>query len=295
MMSVLDPHEEQEFSFPAMNSRMGGHFFESGRAQRFRRPGVTILIAASTSEGLVLAADSRTIRRSGAEGQSRLTIATNRARKVFPLSGRVGAATHGSSQLRGQTIASLADRFRWGRSPSASQGVTAVAGEFSTFLRRLWGRHRGDASKDTPPDPVGFFVAGYDGRGPGKLYEIQLPKGEPKLLSTTEAPNYHWRGQGDAISRLMKGCDPGFDRTRLQPEVTEMLRGLEYAVVLRHMSLQDAIDFVRLLAKVAIGIDRFTSGTLGGRPRDQVVGGRLRIAAVTPHGFQWVPRHSHIE
>jgi hypothetical protein len=293
-MGVRNPHEEQEFSPPARNSRMGGDFLAFGRTKRFRRPGVTILVAASTSEGLVLAADSRTTRRSGGEGQARLTIATDRARKVFPLSDRVGAATHGSSQIRGHTIASLADRFRCDRSPRSAEGVTVVAREFSTFLRRLWGAPRSDSPK-TPPDPVGFFIAGYDSRGPGKLYEINLPKGEPTLLSTTEAPNYHWRGQGDAISRLMKGVDPGLDRTHLRAEAAEALRGLEYAVVLRHMSLQDAIDFVRLLARVAIGIDRFASGTLGGRPRDQVVGGRLTIATVTPMGFQWAPRRSQIE
>jgi len=250
---------------------------------------VTIIVAASTSEGLVLAADSRTTRRSGAKGSTRLEIATNRARKVFPLSRKVGAATHGGSQIYGRTIASLADRFRWGRPPGATQEVSVVVGEFITFLRRLWNAERIKAPKDPAPDPVGFLVAGYDRRGVGRMYEIRLPRGEQELLSTTDTPNYHWRGQGEAITRLMKGFDPGVDQARLGPEIA---RGLEYAVMLRHMSLQDAVDFVRLLGRVAIGVDRFTSGTLGGRQRDHVVGGRLTIATVTRDGFQWVPPSS---
>lgn len=249
---------------------------------------MTILIAASISEGLVLAADSRTTRRSGVEGHECLELATNRAQKVFPLSRRTGAATHGSSHIRGHTIAGLADRFRWGRPPGASEEVAAVVDDFTTFLDRFQGAERAKASKDSTRDPVGFLIAGYDRRGVGKVYELQLPKGERQLLSTTEAPNYHWRGQGEAIPRLMKGIDPRFDQAHLRTEATQVLRGLEYAVMLRQMSLKDAVDFVRLLGKVAIGIDRFTSGTLGGLHRDKVVGGRLWIATVTLGGFQWV-------
>ncbi len=237
----------------------------------------------------MLAADSLTTRRSGAEGSARLEIATTRTRKVFPLTSKVGAATQGGSQIYGHTIASLADRFRWGRPPGARHEVSAVVGEFITFLRRIWEAERVKAPKLPAPDPVGFLIAGYDRRGIGRIYEIRLPRGEPQLLSTTDTPNYHWRGQGEAISRLMKGIDPSVDQARLGPEAA---RGLEYAVMLRHMSLQDAVDFVRLLGRVAIGIDRFTSGTLGGRHRDHVVGGRLRIATVTGDGFQWVPPSS---
>lgn len=249
---------------------------------------MTIAIAVSTSEGLVLAADSRTTQWVQSDNAKWLDIATDHARKVFALSRRTGGVTHGRSQRNRQTIAGLADRFRWARANDAAEDISVVVEEFAEFLRRA----EEAESRDSPGTPsneiTGFLIGGYSNDGVGKLYELQLPEGKSAVLSTTEAPNYHWRGHGEAISRVMKGIDSRVDRSRLDPETAEVLVGLEYAVKLRHMSLRDAIDFARFLGNIAIGIDRFTSGTLRAAHRHHSVGGELTIATITVEGFHFV-------
>ena len=132
-------------------------------------------------------------------------------------------------------------------------------------------------------------MAGYGSDGAGRIYEIRWPQRETQLLSTTEAPNYHWRGQGEAVTRLMKGVDARIDRSELDPQVASRLSAVEYSVALSQMSLHDAADFARLLGDAAIGIDRFVTGTIGGTKQRRMVGGHLTIAAVTPQGFQVIP------
>ena len=246
---------------------------------------MTIAIAVSTSEGLVLAADSRTTRWVKTDNARWPEVVTDHARKVFALSRRTGGVTHGRSHMNRQTIASLADRFKWTRSNDAAEDISAVVEEFAEYLRRI-GKANGTETPETGPDEMtGFLIGGYSHDGVGKLYELRLPEAKIQALSTTEAPNYHWRGQGEAISRLMKGVDSRVDRSRLDPETTEAIAGLEYAVRLRHMSLRDAIDFARFLGEIAIGIDRFSSGTVRDPQAHQFVGGHLTIATVTLEGF----------
>lgn len=258
-----------------------------------RPASVTIVIAASTTEGLVLAADSRTTAQANAGDGRRFVIVTDHARKVFPLSPRVAAATHGASHFQGQTIAGLADRFRATRPTGDGEGVSTVIAD---LIRFLGGRKR---TARTPAAPGGhpeqtrrrlpvLLIAGYDRDGTGKLFEITLPKGRRELLSTTDAPNYHWRGQGDAITRLMKGLDSRVREYIPDSGKVKDLEKLEYSVPLRDLSLRDAVDFVRFLGRVSIGIDRFARGTFGGQPRDSLVGGRLEMIAVTRDGCRWI-------
>ncbi|GEM_PF-1488370 len=249
---------------------------------------MTIAVAVSVSEGLVLAADSRTTHWVSAGDTRWPEVATDRARKVFPLSDRTGAATYGRSQIARHTVAAAAERFRWDRPRGAADDVESVMEAFTRFLRESLGEDTSSGGEAPPEAHVGFLLAGYSQDGTGKLYELRFPEGSSHLLSTTDSPNYHWRGHGDAVSRLMKGIDPHFDRSALPPDVAERIPSLEYAVRLRHMSLEDAVDFARFLAEVARGVDRFVSGTLASSPRYQLIGGPLSVAVVTREGFAWV-------
>ena len=251
---------------------------------------MTIAIAVSVSEGLVLAADSRTTRRQQTPEDRFAEVLTDKAVKVFPLGRRAGAATYGRSHLRGLTIAALAGRFKLGRS-ECPVDIAALIAEFEAYLDRIEPAEAATAGSPTPQhdESIGFLVAGYGSDGAGRIYEIRWPERETHLLSTTEAPNYHWRGQGEAVTRLMKGVDARIDRSELDPQVASRLAAVEYNVALSQMSLHDAADFARLLGDTAIGIDRFVTGTIGGTKQQRMVGGRLTIAAVTPEGFQVLP------
>lgn len=248
---------------------------------------MTIAIAAAVSEGLVLAADGRTTRWCGAGESRHAEIVTDNATKVFALSRWAGAVTYGRSHIQGRTIAGIADHFRFERQ-ERREDVSALAEQFQAFLARTEQVEPAAAggSTDSNDNTVGFLIAGYGADGVGKLYEFGWPDGEQHLLSTTDAPNYHWRGKGESISRLMKGVDPQLDWSRFDSETAKMLAGHEYAVRLRSISLRDAIDFVRLLGTVAIGVDQFVPETLGGTKHHALVGGRLTVGVVTPSGFR---------
>jgi len=251
---------------------------------------MTIAIAVSVSEGLVLAADSRTTRWRQTPDDRLAEVLTDKAVKVFPLGRRAGAATYGRSHLCGLTIAGVAGRFELGRSESPG-GISALIAEFEAYLDRIEPAEAATAGSRTPQqdESIGFLLAGYGSDGTGRIYEIRWPERETHLLSTTEAPNYHWRGQGEAVTRLMKGVDARIDRSELDPQVASRLSAVEYSVALSQMSLHDAADFARLLGDAAIGIDRFVTGTIGGTKQRRMVGGHLTIAAVTPQGFQVIP------
>lgn len=252
---------------------------------------MTIAIAVSVSEGLVLAADGRTTRWHGTGENRHAEILTDHAAKVFPLSHWAGAVTYGRSHLQGRTIASIASHFRFGR-PKRPEDIGALVEEFQAFLGRTDQvvPAAAGSSTDSEDNAIGFLIAGYGADGVGKLYELRWPARETHVLSTTDAPNYHWRGQGEAVNRLMKGVDSRVDRAKFDPEARRGLAGLEYAVRLRQMSLRDAIDFARLLGTVAVGVNRFASGTLGGSKQAALVGGRLTFGVVTVPGFRMTPR-----
>ena len=251
---------------------------------------MTIAIAVSVSEGLVLAADSRTTRWQQTRDDRLAEVLTDQAVKVFPLGRRAGAATYGRSHLGGLTIAGVAGRFELGR-PERPGDICALIAEFEAYLDRIEPAEAATAGSRTPQqdDSIGFLVAGYGRDGTGRIYEIRWPEKAVHLLSTTEAPNYHWRGQGEAVTRLMKGIDARIDRSEFDPQVGARLSAIEYSVALSQMSLRDAADFARLLGDTAIGIDRFVTGTIGGTKQQRMVGGHLTIAAVTPEGFHVIP------
>jgi len=245
---------------------------------------MTIAIAISLSEGIVLAADSRTTRWRQAADQRWADVVTDSARKLFPLGPRTAAVTHGRSQVRGHTIAALAARYAARLAPDASHDVTTIVDEFLGSL----GREEAAAAADqaAAAESVGFLVGGYGSDGVGRIYEATWPAGDRRLLSTTEAPNYHWRGQGRAITRLFKGLDPAVDVSLLDAKTAEIVARLEYVVPLRQMSLVDGVALARLLGSITLGVARFARARQGEPDLHQLVGGRLTVATVTLAGYR---------
>ncbi|HLJ58545.1 MAG TPA: hypothetical protein VKZ50_02320 [bacterium] len=247
---------------------------------------MTIAIAISLSEGIVLAADGRTTRWRQTGDHRAIDVLTDSARKIFPLGPQTAAVTHGRSHLRGDTIAALAARYAARLAPEASRDVTTIVDGFLASL----GREDGAAASDQAPDaePVGFLIGGYGPDGVGRIYEAAWPAGERRLLSTTDAPNYHWRGQGHAITRLFKGIDPAVDLSLLDAKTAEIVARLEYLVPLRQMSLVDGVALAKLLGSITLGVARFARARQGEPDLHQLVGGRLTVATVTLAGYRRV-------
>jgi hypothetical protein len=242
---------------------------------------MTIAIAISLSEGIVLAADSRTTRWRDAADHRWAEVVTDRAHKVFALGRHAAAVTHGRSHVRGHTIAALAGRYAAGRSAGAVRDAATVADELLASL----GADEPAREGAPPREAVGFLVGAYGPDGVGRIYEAVWPAGERRLLSTTDAPNFHWRGQGLAITRLFKGIDPAMDLSAVDANTREQVANLEFVVPLRDMSLTDGVDLARFLGTITLGVARFVRGRRDG-PIHPLVGGRLRVATLTPSGYR---------
>ncbi len=244
---------------------------------------MTIAIAISLSEGIVLAADSRTTRWRDAGDHRWVEVVTDGAHKVFPLGRHAAAVTHGRSHVRGRTIAALAGQYASGRSAGAAQDAATVADEFLAFL----GADEPAREGAPPREALGFLIGAYGPDGVGRIYEAVWPAGERCLLSTTDAPNFHWRGQGLAISRLYEGIDPLIDLSAFDANTREQIANLKFVVPLQEMSLTDGVDLARFLGTLTLGVARFMRGRRD-RHIHPLVGGRLSIATLTPSGYRLV-------
>src|SRR5690242_6035630 len=80
---------------------------------------MTIVVAVTSPEGIVLASDSRTTLLRG--GPLRHRIGTDHARKLFTPCDRVGMACYGAAEIQDQSISSLVERFTV-ESVSTNQG-----------------------------------------------------------------------------------------------------------------------------------------------------------------------------
>ena len=260
---------------------------------------MTLAVAVVTSDGIVVAADSRTT-----WGGNPTRVLSDFTHKVFRV-GDVAIATFGFAFLSGRNIAGHMGEF-------AQQAATESPGPEKTaeLLRDFFGerleRHFGEGS-DTRPDPgvdsLGFLIGGYSD-GMGSIWELGLPTANvSKIADSASGGGAAWRGQGEIFTRLVKGVDlsnlliltDGADGLRqnieaLQPTFEKM----EFAIPFGSMGLQDAIDIAVLAIRTTIDVQRLTFGTIG--TIEQVgswpgVGGPIEIAAVTPiDGFSWVQR-----
>ncbi len=154
------------------------------------------------------------------------------------------------------------------------------------------------------PDKLALTIAGYNPDNSHAVY-ISYTPGEiqEKRNSNVKKKEYgaSWTGQIDVVARIVLGRDP---RTielltmsgLLSPQapgknVQKTFAGLEYAIGWGTMTLQDALDFARLMIETTSAIQKFSDGILmnpGGIPG---VGGPIDSAVITPDkGFAWVSK-----
>jgi hypothetical protein len=257
---------------------------------------MTIVVGAASPDGIVLAADSRTMLMY--ENQ-RTRISTDAAEKVFELHGRFGAATYGTAFLGDQTINGVMNEFIASIGGDGCTDVEACAkavGDFFTDRFKM-------AFPDYGPDPsggwpLGFVVAGYDGAGIGHVWEVGVPGPlliEQEGVSTTQR-GVLWRGQADVIGRLIKGLDHNAlvaAGITLEPAVAETLAKPEY-ILLLPATLQDAADLAFFLVRTTIDMQRFSDGTALAPGLVPGCGGRTQMLAVKPGGVEWISRRWYV-
>jgi hypothetical protein len=256
---------------------------------------VTLAIGVVVSDGVVVAADSRTSQKLAGDNTP-FRVLSDFTHKVFRV-GTVAVATHGYAILLGRNIAGHVSEFS--AQFKGEDTARAVAEGLSTFFEKRFAEHVAEFPADKPAPgntALGFLVGGFDA-GVGCLHEVSVPDGEVTKLGDSSTGTAAWRGQTDVIIRLVKGVDlDQLNRHAVDAGLTEHLEGLgpvwskmEYVIQFNVMNVQDAVDFAVLAIRTTIDVQRLTHGTRGAPGSWPGVGGPIEVATVTAEaGFQWL-------
>jgi len=280
---------------------------------------MTILAGVACPEGVVVASDSRSTSFAPGLGPR---VATDHARKLYSINDRYLVATTGWAYLGGETIAGAMDTFATleqleddehlerlieaagddaGDPPDEpdEQGPAELR-DVNDMAELLEGHFAGEVDDDLIAEPklkpkagddvLVFLVAGYNNEGVGELKTVGLPGTGIENHYTTRDTGAVTFGAQDVWARLVYG----YDATRIGPAAdaaTEAAREqLKYRFKYEEFALQDAIDFVALIVRTTIDVQRFADGTFGNPGGFAFCGGPIEIAAVTRDGVRWVQR-----
>jgi hypothetical protein len=276
-------------------------------AQASGQEDMTVTLAISTVDSLVLASDSATTQQQlSQDGHPDTTNVWNSANKIFNLrkSWPLGAMTWGRASIGGRSIATLAKELRCRFSGERSdyedwrldQDRFTVA-EVADRVRAFFEEHY---QKDPDPGgPLGLFVGGYSSSGDtAESFVIEMDESgcaQPDSPLGNQA-GLVWRGRPEAISRLVTGVSSqlpqalqqlGVPEPQAGPYTQAIINTLSLPMVFPGMPVGEAIDLADFLVDATIKFVRFTPG-------HPVVGGPIEIAALTKHeGFKWIKRKHH--
>ena len=250
---------------------------------------MTAIIAIRVNDGIVLAADGRTLIRRNSNGE---TIAGfDMAGKVFPISHQpaIAFASCGAGSIGGLSMRFIAAELLSSQPSATGHGMRASLESMAALIER-----RSDEAvcpaHNARPD-FDWLVGGYDQETPlPSLWRLQVRHGRP-LAPERLDQHLVWAGEGAyAIDRLIGGVAPELleiirrevaDRPTAE-RLVQVLGRLQLDLVHPEMPLGDAVDFVRLLLGTAIGIERLR----GAVPS---AGGDISIAVIDRHrGFRYI-------
>jgi 20S proteasome alpha/beta subunit len=284
---------------------------------------MTLVLNTTTAEGIVLAADSRQSYRNQ-KGMAR--IGSDNASKLFQMNRRIGVAVTGLAFLPENDVAKniskfidefkldskiqseeldvkdvteklyelFNDKYKWKEQleqlkQNVKSDLTPKGCELKEFkeenniLKFRFKTPQGNIEESLVTlDIIEILVAGYNNDGSHQVYSIRIP-GEINLLRNSNQKNNEygssWLGQVDVVSRIVLGND----------QISTQLQGLEYLIQWGTMTLQDAMDYCRLMIQTTSAIQRFSDG-IRADPGDMPgVGGPIDIAVITPDkGFVWI-------
>ena len=276
---------------------------------------MTIAIALSLDDGIVLGADSATTF-TGPDGT--VSNVYFNAEKIINLAKGlpIAAAVYGVGNLEGRSITSLAKDLREqlehptsGLDPRAYT-VEEVTQRVKRFFfddrySKLYPLSVPDAGGVAQPvyPAFGFIVAGFsamDRKAEMWSLAVELDAVEPDKVAVRRLygpgeSGLVWRGQPEALTRLIRGYSShvhaALSQAPMSPSTaTAFLSAVRVdQLVTSGMPVQDGIDLVHYLAEVTMGFVRFTSAT-------RVVAPPIDSASITYHeGFKWVRRKHYYD
>lgn len=250
---------------------------------------MTAIIAIRVNDGIVLAAEGRSLIRRNRDGET--VAAFDHAGKVFSLSDypAVGMVSCGAGSVGGLSMRFLASEVAAGIRAQPVTTLRAVIGQAASLIQR-----RSDqpvcAAHNPRPDFT-WFVGGYDDGAPlPNLWRFSVKHGRPQAPERIEQALV-WAGEGsNAIDRLIGGVAPELPniiRREISDgpsaeRVVELMGRLQLELLHPETPLGDAIALARLLLDTAIGIERLR-GTI------PTAGGEVCIAVIDrQRGFRYI-------
>lgn len=268
---------------------------------------MTIAIALKVGDGVVLGADSASslMATGGIANVYFNAEKVSNLRKGLP----IGMVTYGLGGLAGRSITSLAkdlrqrfsDRDNAWHLDSGTYTMELVANRVREFFyTELYAIELRDAIAAAANDPtiqlpgMGFLIAGFSGASDkAEVWVVEVDNQgncDPPYLQWDEnsAGVITWRGVTESLDRLLTGMtEAAFNRlvgAGVAPDAAYQILMQFAPLANAAMPIQDAIDLVNYLARVACGYVRFVPGA-------PTVAGPIDVAAITKHErFRWVRR-----
>jgi hypothetical protein len=279
---------------------------------------MSIAVAISVHDGVVLAADSASTLAAGFIGglpgagpQPVAMNVYNNANKIANLyKGKpIGCVAYGSGSIGSASISTLLKDFRY----RLMTGLEKDFNPSSYTIEEIGNRLSGFLDKQTqslgsndPKPTLGLMLAGYSAdktpgevKSLGEVWSIGIQNGIPapvQNMRPKDPVGISWAGEAESLARLLMGFSPRLPqllqvvaKPAPSPQDMEQLLGflstnLQAPVVFPPMPIQDTIDLAEWLVQTAIMFSRFTPGV-------PVVGGPIESAAITKHeGFKWIRR-----
>ncbi|MHB8398671.1 MAG: Ntn hydrolase family protein [Candidatus Limnocylindrales bacterium] len=279
---------------------------------------MTIALAVTVNEGIVLASDSATTLMASdpttGTVQGVLNV-YNTANKIFNLhkGSPLGGYTFGAGSIGPAAISSLVKDFRMRLAegePIGPAGWVFDADRYAVEEVAVAVRHFLYEEQYSPmyaaatTKPVlGFNVAGYSsGANLPELWQILIDDTgacpDPSPLRQRGEFGISWSGEPEAIQRLVLGYGSalpaalqtiGLAPADVPAAVSAIQSQLEIGLAFAPMPVQDAIDLSEFLVHLTIQFSRF-------KPGAPTVGGPIEVAAITRHeGFKWVRRKYYFD
>ena len=253
---------------------------------------MTLIVGVTTSCGIVLAADSRSIY-TLPEGVTR--VRSDFTHKLVQCE-RFGVASSGWASLSGRSVASHLVEFS--QSPVSSATPELLCDELATFIASRIQAYV-NVGIDPPPEDgasvMQLIVTGYNG-DVGEVWKVLLPSKQKSQLNTTQSGGAIWQGDWEIADRIFTGICPSVrDAAEKDERMREAYETLRPAVSDAELvfepllwNTQDAVDFTVSLIRTTSDIQRFTNGSKRNPGKFPSVGGPIEIALVDPSGFRWI-------
>ena len=279
---------------------------------------MSIAIAISVHDGVVLAADSASTLAAGiaaiapgALGPQQVAMNVyNNANKIANLyKGKpIGCVAYGSGSIGSAPISTLLKDFRRRLMDGAEKAFdprTYTMEETGKLLASFLTEHVQKLRPDEPRPTLGLILGGYSAdKSLGELWLIGIQNGvslAPQNLRKGDPVGISWAGEAESVARLLTGFSPRLPQimqsvmkpTPSAPDLHRLIgvlaSQLQAPLVFPPMPIQDTIDLAEWLVQTAIMYSRFSPGA-------PVVGGPIECAAITKHeGFRWIHRKHYYQ